>query len=422
MQNTISQNTNQKNLLQLLWLRLIAILGQVVTILFTCYFLQISLPLRQMFMVLLGLGAVACFSFCRYNLQKNISDKSLFFELLFDVVALTAQLYFSGGISNPFISLFLLQVIIGAILLRRIYAWIIAAITVGCYIWLSFNFWELHAFHSHEGGDFFNLHLHGMLISYVFAAILLLIFVTKIIKNLQEGDQKINLLNRQSLEREQVVRMGLLATGAAHELGTPLATIAVIVSDWKKDATPDLVKDIAIVESQISRCKKILSDILSSSGKDRAEQTKISTAKKIFDDLVQEWSSLRNPQNLIYNFIGDVEKKIILDDILAQAFFNIFDNALEASAAWVSIDVNVGVSDLKLSVEDRGQGFSREILEKIGAPNLSGKNGSGLGLFLALNSLQRVEGKLEINNLVSGGARVEVIIPLRNVVIQNKNL
>ena len=166
MKDTISQNTNRKNLLQLLCLRLIAIFGQVATILFAHYFLHIELPLTAMFSVAMFLTIVNCVSFYRYKSQKNISDKSLFIELLFDVTALTTQLYFSGGISNPFISLFLLQVIIGAILLRVIYAWLIAVLTIICYVWLSFNYQELHAFHHHESGEFFNLHLHGMLISY----------------------------------------------------------------------------------------------------------------------------------------------------------------------------------------------------------------------------------------------------------------
>ena len=137
MKDAISQNTNRKNLLQLLRLRLIAIFGQVVTILFVYYFLHIALPLTAMFVVLLLLVTVNCVSFYRYKFQKNISDKSLFIELLFDVLALTSQLYFSGGISNPFISLFLLQVIIGAILLRRIYAWLIDSYYSLLY-WLGF--------------------------------------------------------------------------------------------------------------------------------------------------------------------------------------------------------------------------------------------------------------------------------------------
>ena len=120
MKDTILQNTNRKNLLQLLGLRAIAIFGQVATILLVRYFLHIELPLTTMFLILILLVIVNCISFYRYKFQKNISDKSLFIELLFDVAALTAQLYFSGGISNPFISLFLLQVIIAATISNKV--------------------------------------------------------------------------------------------------------------------------------------------------------------------------------------------------------------------------------------------------------------------------------------------------------------
>jgi two-component system sensor histidine kinase RegB len=423
MQNTISKNTNRKNLLQLLFLRLIAIFGQVATILFAYYFLHIKLPLGAMFLVVAFLAIINCASFYRYKFQKNISDKSLFIELLFDVAALTAQLYFSGGISNPFISLFLLQVIIGAILLRAIYAWLIAALTIICYVALSFNYQELHAFHHHQGGqdggEFFNLHLHGMLISYVFAAILLLIFVTKIIKNLQEGDQKINLLQQQSLQREQVIRMGLLATGAAHELSTPLSTISVILSDWKNmNLKKDLIEDVKTIESQLSRCKKILSEILFSSGKERAEAAKITTIKEVFDELIKEWKNSRKPKNLIYHFSGKADKQIIFDNILSnmlfQAFFNIFDNALEESPDFILVNIEATQDLVSVIIEDRGKGFDQKIINEIGKPNLSTKNSSGLGLFLALNTLSRIDGKLEINNLANG-AKVVVTIPLNNL-------
>lgn len=415
MTNQVSQNTNRNNLLQLIYLRLIAIFGQVITIIVAYYFLKISLNLSAMFVVLSLLVIVNCVSFYRYKLQKNISDKSLFIELLFDVFALTAQLYFSGGVSNPFISLFLLQVIIASVLLRTIYAWLIAIITILCYLWLSFNYKELHAFHHHNSGDFFNMHLHGMLISYVLASILLLIFVTKIIKNLKDGDQKINLLKQQSIEKEQVVRMGLLATGAAHELGTPLSTISVILNDWKRITTQkDLIEDIIIIESQLSRCKKILSEILSSSGKNRVENAKIAPIKQIFDDLIKEWKESRKPQNLIYNFNGKTSKKIILDNVLSQAFFNIFDNALEESCEFVLIEVQTTQNEIIIIVEDKGKGFDLDILKSIGQVNLSTKNSSGLGLFLALNALNRVDGNLNIENLTIG-AKVSVTIPLKNL-------
>ncbi len=418
MENIFSQNANRKNLLQLIWLRLIAIFGQLVTILLVYFFLKISLPLKQMSGVLLVQTAISIFSFYRYKSQKNISDKSLFIELLFDVAALTAQLYLSGGISNPFISLFLLQVIISAILLKRIYAWFIGSITIFCYVSLSFNYRELHELHHHEGGNFFNLHLKGMLISYIFAAVLLLIFVTKIIKNLKERDLNINLLKQRSIEEEQIMRMALFATSAAHELSTPLSTISVLLNDWKEisflGSKEDLLQDIEVMESQLNRCKKILSDILSSSGKMRAESARILPIKEAFEAVLKEWKELRNPQNLLYNFTGELNKKIILDDTLIQAFFNIFDNALEESVDWISINIYVTKDEINIVVEDRGNGFDRKIMQEIGKANITTKNGNGLGLFLAINTLRRFEGILQIKNLEKG-AKVEIKIPTKNL-------
>lgn len=411
----IFQNTNRKNLLQLIWLRLIAIIGQVITILFVNFILEIELNLTVLFGVIIILGVVNLLSFYRYKIQKKISDKSLFFELIFDVLALSLQLYFSGGVSNPFISLFLLQVIISAILLRRIYAWLIALLTLFCYIVLSFNYQELHAFH-HHSNEMFNLHLHGMLISYVITAILVLIFITKIIKNLKEGDDKIHLLKQKSHAKEQLVRSALLTTSTAHELGTPLSTIAVILGDWKQmNLKKEMLEELLIMENQVQRCKKILYDILDISGKKRYEHATLTSLKTAFDNLISKWSDLRKPQNLIYNFIGESEKKIIFDEVIIHAFFNVFDNALEASPDYLKITAMIVKNNLEVSVEDHGKGFDQQILKHLGQENLSTKNSSGLGLFLALNAIKNIDGDIKFTNLKSIGVKVLITIPQKNL-------
>lgn len=274
MNNSISQNTNRKNLAQLLLLRAVAILGQALMIIFVNNLLEISLPLKHMFSVLAALTLLNILGFYRYKSQKNISDKALFFELFLDVSAFALQIYLSGGASNPFISLFLLQVIIAAILLQGNYAWLIATITTIYYVLLSFYYQHLHAFHAHgEMGGFFNLHLQGMLMSYILAAILLLIFIGNIMKNLRERDEKIHAMKKDVVEKNQMIRTALLASAAAHELGTPLATISVILGDWKKmNLEKGLNSDITTIENQLTRCKKIISEILTNSGKTRVEQ------------------------------------------------------------------------------------------------------------------------------------------------------
>lgn len=413
MKSSIHQDTNRKNLLQLLWLRLIAIISQIFIILFVNYFLQIPLPLFSMFLILAILSVLTLVSFYRYQSANKISNRSLFFEMFFDVIALTAELYFSGGVSNPFISLFILQVVIGAILLEATYAWLIVLATIACYTTLSFNYQELHIFHNHNSFSFFNLHLHGMLISYVLASVIVLIFITKITKNLKERDLKISHLKQQSLEKEQLIRMGLLTTGAAHELGTPLSTISIIISDLKKTKNnSNLAADLKIIESQLERCKKIISKILSSSGNTRSEKTRPIATRKFLDQLVREWKNSRNPKNLICNFRQISNTKIIFDDLLLQAFFNLLDNALIASPDFVLIEARTEKDYLVINIEDQGRGFEQKILDKIGRLNFSTKGSSGIGIFLAINILENFNATLSINNLKNGGAKIIIKIPL----------
>ncbi len=398
----MSNYTNHKNLLQLIYLRCIAIFGQLITILFVNYFLKITLPLNLMIAVVIFLIFINLVSFYSYKKNLNIGDKRLFFELLIDVFAFTIQIYLSGGISNPFIFLFLLQVIIATILLKLEYAILIFITTVIFYLSLSKNYQKLEAF-NHHSQDFFNLHLYGMLFSYVIAAILLLIFVTKIVRNLKEKDRKI-------LDQEQIVKMGLLATGAAHRLGSPLTTISVLLSDLKyENKDKNFIDDIKTIEKQLLVCKKIISDITSSYENSRVEEAKKIKAKEAFDKIIAEWKKDKKPNNLIYDFNGDENLEIIFNNILSQTIIDILNNALEASPDWVRIGINLDQNFLEIIVQDKGGGFDEEILKNLGKASLSTKNSSGLGLFLASNNIARINGKLDIKN-IDKGALVKITI------------
>jgi two-component system sensor histidine kinase RegB len=412
MQNHISQNTNQKNLLQLAWMRSFAVFAQVATILFVHFFLQISLPLNWMFAALAALVAADCYSFYRAKKSENISDISLFFELLFDVFILAWQLYFSGGASNPFVSLFLLQVIIASILLQRFYAWIIASATLICYLGLSFFNQHLHAISHHDSSDSFSLHLHGMLIAYAIAAVLILVFVGKIIRNLAEKNRDIILLQNEVLKKQQLAEMGIFTSLAAHELSTPLTTIAMLLDNLKKqNLAREVAGELDLVSSQAFRCKEIINKILSTSQNQRPKQALPIKAKKAFDNLVLEWKNLRNPKNLDYKISGDFDQRIVFYDLLSQALFNIFDNALEASPGFVGIDIKISAPEILIEVSDHGCGFSEEVLQKIGRPNLSTKNSSGVGLFLAINIIEKSGGKLAATNQQKG-ALVQISLKL----------
>lgn len=410
---TIHDKTNKKNLLLLIQLRWLAVGGQVVTILVVHYWLGITLPLMPMAGVILFLVGLNVVSLLRHRNQSEVSNTELFLELLLDVAALTVQLYLSGGAANPFISLYLLQVILGAVLLEAWSTWALVAISSGCFIWLTASYREIAMPHAH-GADLFNLHIQGMFICFVLAASLLVLFVTRIQRNLRARDA-------QSAEEDHIVRMGLLASGAAHELGTPLSTVSVILSDWQRmpmfKADPEIVEELSDMLGQLDRCKAIVSGILASSGAPRGEGTVRTTVNAFLDGLVEEWRSGRPAIRIDYTNAFRPNAPIVSDAALKQVIFNVFDNACEASPAWMGIAVGRQGEDLVIAVSDAGPGFDREMLAEFGKPYRSSKDrpGSGLGLFLVVNVLRKLGGTVTPKNGKNGGASVTLRLPLASL-------
>ena len=418
----INTNTNQKNLRQLLILRAIAIFAQIITIIFVDSFLEISLPKNLMFLVIFLLTLFSVKSF--YTLKKNsVSDKNLFVELLFDVSAFALQIYFSGGVSNPFISLFLLQVIIGAILLKPLFSWLIALITLIFYLLLSKFFYVINfdliansamQNHHHSHHNNFDLHLRGMLISYVISAILLIIFIGKIIKNIRDGEQKIHDLEQQFLKEKQMAEIALFATSSAHNLGSPLSTISVIISDWKKiHHDKNLQDDIKIIDSQLQKCKNILSEILNYSGKSRLESFESQSLKNCCENLVKNWQKNYEIKELEYKFLCTIEQPFFFDDILTQAIYNVFNNAFEAYKNIIKITFSNDENNLIIKIIDDGVGFDEKVLKNLGKPNLSTKKSSGFGLHLTIKTLEKINGNLIVKNIKNIGTQVEILIPFK---------
>ncbi|MGU3494260.1 ATP-binding protein [Xanthobacteraceae bacterium A53D] len=416
MATAIDDTSGNKNLYLLIQLRWLAVAGQVFTILVVEVWLHIPLPLREMGAVLLFLVLLNLVALWRHRNSEEVTNVELFFELSLDIAALTILLYLSGGATNPFISLYLLQVGLGAVLLQNWSAWVLVLMTGGGFVWLTTTFRPLTLPEEHRAG-LFDLHIAGMFVCFLLAATLLVQFISRINANLRERDAHLADLRQTSAEEDHVVRIGLLASGAAHELGTPLATLSVILNDWRHmpelAEDPDLAEEMAEMQSQLDRCKAIVSGILMSSGEARGEGTFRTTACAFFDDLVAEWRGSRSPRTLGYNNTLSPDAPIISDTALKQVIFNILDNALEASPDWVGVSVQRQGDLLVLVVRDHGPGFDEAILAEFGKPYRStkGRPGSGLGLFLVVNVVRKLGGSVKAFNEPSG-ARVVLQLPL----------
>lgn len=416
----VDLSTERKNMQLLIQLRWLAVMGQVITIAVVHYGLKIPLPLPEMTAVLMALivtnlGYLYWFKWRR----RNVTNLGLFCALLADVAALSVQLYLSGGASNPFIYLFLLQAILSAVLLPPAYTWVIAAITSLCALDLAGSSRPL-AVQPDTG-----LYVIGLLTCFSLTTVLLVIFITRIVSNLRRRDLRLADMRQRASEEEHIVRMGLLATGAAHELGTPLATMSVILGDWQRIPEiaqhPELIQDLEEMQQQLLRCKSIVSNVLLSAGEARADAPKPTTLFRFMDRLLAQWQLTHRPGR--FHFRNDLEQDqaIISDTALQQMICNVLDNAIEASADEVDLRLHCEDQQLVITVSDRGAGFAPEILRNFGKYQQSSKTdraGRGVGLFLVTNVARSLNGTVSARNRHHGGAEVRIQFPLSAITLE----
>lgn len=410
----------RKNMALLVQLRWIAIAGQVATILFAHFVMDIRLPIAPMLVVAGVAAAVNIASFAVLRRRTDVAHQETFLSLLFDVLTLTALLYLSGGATNPFLSLYLLQVGLGALLLGQWAVWGIVLLSGTCAGLLSFFYRPLDLSEALEG-HLFDLHIIGTWICLTMIAVLLVLFMGRVTRNLQAREAYLAELRQRAAEEEHIVRMGLLASGAAHELGTPLSQIAVVLGDWRHmpeiTGHPALVEEVGEMQAAVQRCKAIVTGILLSSGEARGEAPTVTGVRDFVEGIARDWRAA-NPGNPLRCDFGPHDyPRIVADPVIRQAIFNLLDNAREAGATYIDMLVGRDSASLNIAVRDNGGGFNQEMLADFGKPYRSskGKQGGGLGLFLVVNVVRKLGGSVSASNGAHGGAMVVLRLPFAAV-------
>ncbi len=413
----------RKNLLLLIQLRWLAVAGQVVSILVVAFGFGATLPLAPMAAVIGALVVLNLLSVLRLRRRIRVFNAELFASLALDVAALTAQLYLSGGTENPFAPLYLLQVTLGAVLLEAWSLGLLVGLAILCFAALT-------AFHlplpllDAEGPWGISPQMFGMLLCFVINSVLLVVFVTRINRNARERDERLALLRQRAAEEEHIVRMGLLASGAAHELGTPLSTLSIILGDWQRmpqlSADPEIASDLASMRAEVARCKSIVTGVLMAAGETRGESAAETTMFAFLDGLAADWRAAHPQGHLTYENRFDEDLPVVSESTLRQGVFNVLDNAFEVSPQAITLVASRDGDMLVLAVEDEGPGFPPEILAGAGQPYRSTKNSParGLGLFLVFNVVRTLGGTVTVRNRAGTGARIEMRLPLTALVIE----
>lgn len=417
--------TGSRNLRLLVNLRWIAVGGQIASIGAVLLLFDVDLPWRPMALVVAGLVLLNLLSLWRLRFRRAVAQSELLGALLVDVAALTFLLYLSGGAGNPFAFLYLLQVALGAVMIDRRSTLVLLAATVASFVGLTVVNVPLPLLDRPVSAGI-TLQTIGLVICFAINAGLLVVFVTQVAGNIRERDARLAALRQRAAEEDHIVRMGLLASGAAHELGTPLSTVSIILSDWRRmeavKAEPSLIADVQTIEAELKRCKEIVSGILLSAGEMRGESAEVTTLGAFFDGLAADWSERR--PGTVFHYYRDVEGEvaIVLDSTLRQSIVNVLDNAFEVSPARIRFTVEREGDTLKIETRDEGPGFDPAVLEALGRPYQSTKGapGRGLGLFFAMNALRKLGGRLEAANRPGGGAVVTLVLPLAPLLIEEE--
>ena len=418
-------NAGRRNMALLIQLRWLAVGGQLATIGIVTGPMGISLQRAPLLAAVLVLIAINFASLALLRRGRAVTNAELTAVLLFDVAALGWQLHHSGGLANPFASLFLLQVVIGAMLLTPASSWAIVVAALAAIGVLAVDPTPL-LLPPPYAADPMGLYLKGSLVCFLLIAVLLVAFVTRISRNLRERDAALAASRQRAVEEDHIVRMGLLASGAAHELGTPLSTLSVLIGDWKTAPAiardTELQQDLADMDAAVRRCKAIVSGILMSAGEARGEAPQVTTMRAFLTALVEEARAGRMPGTVEFNDLFGADLAIISDPALRQVIGHELDNASEVSPEWIALTASRDGGMAVIEISDRGPGFSDEMIERFGQPYSStkGRPGGGLGLFLLVNVLRKLGGSASVANRDAGGAVVRVILPLSAVAAEGE--
>lgn len=398
-----------------------AILGQLVVIFAAQSVTGIGLPIEPL-AVLIGVELAGNVALLVWASRVRVTDATIAAVMFLDVVVLTILLDLTGGVSNPFSTLYLVNVALAAVLLPPRWSWALMGSSLAAFATLFVHeevVGPSHHLRSHvDGGHMMSAHLRGMWVAFALAAVFIVFFVQRVSSQLAARERELQLTRARSARREKLASLATLAAGAAHELSTPLSTIAIVAKELQRSLAaeklpPEVREDLQLVRDQVARCRDILDRMAAHAGENVGEPLAELTVHAWIDAALE-------------GFAGRARVRVEVPEpraalvgpprALAETLRGLVKNAVQASPgdATVTIRASSTRERIRVSVLDRGAGMTPDVLSRVGEPFFTTKvpgEGMGLGLFLTRALAEQLGGEFHIVSRAGAGTEAWIDLP-----------
>lgn len=426
------------NLGWLLRLRWAAACGQVLTVIVATLWYEADLLLVELLSII-ALEFITNAAFAWWFKRQLRSDtweqNSVWGErllggvMLLDILLLSGLLYLTGGAENPFSIFYLINLSLGAVVLRPYGALLLATVSAICFSVLVVYSQPLPALERSmpiplalgASDALLNVKMQGLWVSLVGASMFIVYFITRVTTALGRREEELSLAEKRRAQAEKLEALATLAAGAAHELASPLSTIAVVARELEVElerggAANHAVQDAQLIRREVTRCRGILDLMASDAGESTGEEIVELTLQEL---IAQMMDGIPDAGRVKTKMVGGSEdsKLIVPRHALVQSLRGLVRNALDASPLDGHVELRTTVNGAKLEFEirDRGTGMSSEVLDRAGEPFFTTKEpgqGMGLGLFLTRKVIERLDGSLQLVSHPGKGTTAIVMLPL----------
>ena len=402
-------------------LRFATVAGQALTIVVVRFGMNLEIPLVPLF-ALVGLALVsnlACIACAR---ARTPEDWWLLAVMALDVLIFSGLLYFTGGPENPFSFLYLVPIAIAAITLRSAWTWMLVMLSLASSLILFARHEPLPASGGHAGH--MALHLRGMWVAFGVASAFIVYFLMHVRRALALREEELDSSRSLAARQERLASLATLAAGAAHELATPLSTIAVVAKDLERaviaaGAPAAAADDVRLMREEVERCRRILARMRVDAGDPAGERFARVSVRELVNDCLNASPEIDRALTVTLDEPTAAATTALPRHAFGQALRGLVDNARQASPPGTSVSLRVAADDdsrrLVFEIADRGEGISPELLARVGEPFFTTKpagQGMGLGIFLARAIVERLGGELSIRSAPGAGTTATLWLPV----------